>query len=209
MEPNGEWSHFQQEEGLPQGCPFSPVLAALVLNIIIKELDTRLRARAAQRKQNKNKLDDGEGGITNLLAFVDDLNAVVPIEDSLFYCTTFTQLANNLGLRIREDKSVILTSTNGISPIPHLKTESKNILNECIQTFTAGKETTDGIVILGFPIGSRPFINNHLDKLSIKIRKTLKALQTNLDSIQTVGQLFNNSILPKFYHTLCLSLIHI
>ena len=111
MEPNGRWSQFQQEEGLPQGCPFSPVLAALVLNILIKELDLKLRSRAAKRKQNKTLLDDNEGGITNLLAFVDDLNAVVPIEDSLFYCKTFTQLANNLGLRIREDKSIILTST--------------------------------------------------------------------------------------------------
>ena len=53
MEPNGEWSHFQQGEGLPQGCPFSPVLAALVLNIIIKNLDKQIRARAAQRKHNK------------------------------------------------------------------------------------------------------------------------------------------------------------
>ena len=35
MEPNGEWSHFQQEEGLPQGCPFSPVFAALGLYTII------------------------------------------------------------------------------------------------------------------------------------------------------------------------------
>ena len=53
MEPDGRWSQFQQEEGLLQGCPFSPVLAALILNIIIKELDGKLRSRAAKRKQNK------------------------------------------------------------------------------------------------------------------------------------------------------------
>ena len=61
----------------------------------------------------------------------------------------------------------------------------------------------DGIVILGFPIGSRTFIITHIEKLAVNISKTLKSLQTNLDSIQTIGQLFNNSILPKFYHTLC------
>ena len=199
MERNGEWSHFQQEEELPQGCRFSPVLASLVLNVIIQELDKQLRARAAQRKQTKNLVDDKEGVITNLLAFVDDLNAIVLIADSLFYFKTFTQLVNNLGLRT----SVILTSTNNISLKPFLTPASKKILDKHINTFTAGKETTDGIVILGFPIGSRNFINIHLENLSKNIRKTLHSLRTNLDNIQTVGQLFNNSILPKFYHTLC------
>ena len=203
MEPNGRWSQSQQEEGLPQGCPFSPVLAALVLNILIKELDLKLRSRAAKRKQNKILLDDNEGGITNLLAFVDDLNTVVPIEDSLFYCKTFTQLANNLGLRIREDKSIILTSTNNTSPQPFLPMASNIILNECMNTYTKGTETTDGIVILGFPIGAKSFINSHLNKLSSNILKTIHSLKSNLDSIQTIGKLFNNSILPKFYHTLC------
>ena len=165
MTPNGKWKYFHQEEGLPQGCPFSAILAALVLNIIIKTLDVKLRQRAAKRKQNDMLLDDKEGGITNLLAFVDDLNAVVPIEDSVYYCKKFKKLANNSGLRLREDKSKILTSTNNSSPIPYLPMTSKIILTECLNTFTKGKETTDGIVILGFPIGSKTFINNSLLKL--------------------------------------------
>ena len=109
MTPNGEWKYFNQKEGLPQGCPFSPILAALVLNLIITKLDVKLRARAAKRKQILVPLDDKEGGVTNLLAFVDDLNTVVPYEDCLYYCNTFKQLANELGLRLREDKSIIIT----------------------------------------------------------------------------------------------------
>jgi hypothetical protein len=83
--PDGNWSFFTQNEGLPQGCLFSPVFAALVLNTIIKPIDKKLRARANERKLNGNLGDDKKGGITNLLAYVDDLNCVIPIEDSLFF----------------------------------------------------------------------------------------------------------------------------
>ena len=202
MTPNGEWKYFNQKEDLPQGYPFSPILAALVLNFIITKLDVKLRTRAAKRIQMLIPLDDKEGGVTHLLAFVDDLNAVVPYEDCLYYCNTFKQLANELGLRPREDKSVILTSTNNTSPIQYLPTTSKSILKVCLKTFTKGKETTDGITMLGFPIGSKEYINNSLLRLVSKIKDTIHALKTNLNSVQTVGQLFSNSILPKFI-TLC------
>ena len=80
-----------------------------MLNLIITKLDVKLRARAAKRKQMLIPLDDKEGKVTNLLAFVDDLNVVVPYEDCLYYYNTFKQLAKELGLRLREDKSIILT----------------------------------------------------------------------------------------------------
>ena len=52
------------------------------------------------------------------------------------------------------------------------------------------------------PIGN-PFISNTLLKICSKVKTSINALTNNLDDIQTVGQLFNNSLLPKFYHTLC------
>ena len=64
--PDGNWNFFHQEEGLPQGCPFSPVFAALVLNTIIKPIDKQLRQRAHQTKLKGNPGDDNNGGITNL-----------------------------------------------------------------------------------------------------------------------------------------------
>ena len=110
-------------------------------------------------------LDDKEGGITNLLAFVDDLNAVVPHGDVIFYCDTFKKLANELGLRIREDKSIILTSTNNTSPIKHLPSKIQQTPKECLNKYTKEKKTTEGITILGFPIGSNELINKALFKV--------------------------------------------
>ena len=102
LKPNREWGFFEQEEGLPQGCPFSPVFASLVLNTIIKSLDESLKKRATSRKRKKIFLDDGDGGVTNLLSYVDNLNAVVPHEDCLHYCQEFERLTNELGLKIKK-----------------------------------------------------------------------------------------------------------
>ena len=128
---------------------------------------------------------------------------MVPHEDVLFYCDTFKKLANELGLRIREDKSIILTSTNNTSPMKYLPSKIQQTLKECLNKYTEGKETTDGITILGFPIGSNEFINKALFKVYKKVKETIISLKNNLDDIQTIGQLYNNSLLPKFYHTLC------
>ena len=89
MIPNGKWRSFEQKECHPQGFPFSPVIAALVLNLVVTKLDKHLRGKSQVRKLQQILLDDREGRITNLLAFVDDLNTVVSHQDCMFYCNTF------------------------------------------------------------------------------------------------------------------------
>jgi len=179
LNPDGKWKYFLQEEGLPQGCPFSPVFAALVLHTIIEKLDKKLRHRAQTRKLKKILLDDKEGGITNLLAYVDDLNAVVPHEDCLFFCTQFKKLANALGLRLNNEKSKILTSITGTSPIQHIPKHIQTEVKQCIQEFTNNKETTNGIKILGFPVGNKEFIKQNLKDTHENVTKTYTNLKKN------------------------------
>ena len=201
--PNGGWQFFEQEEGLPQGCPFSPVFAALVLHTIIQPIDKMLRKRAATRLKNKITGDDNKGGITNLLAYVDDLNCVIPHEDVYFFCNTFQKLATQIGLRLNEKKSVILTTTSGKSVLQYLPNDIKLHMTQCIKEFTSNKETTDGCTILGFPIGNTTYITNKLKKLTDKVKSCFTLTQESLENIQTVGQIFCNSLIPKFYYTLC------
>ena len=102
--PNGGWDYFGQHEGLPQGCSFSLIFTALVPNKIISKLDEKLRKRAKERKHKAILFDDKEGGLTNLLAYVDDLNVVVPHEDCLFICQELKRLADEIGLQINPEK---------------------------------------------------------------------------------------------------------
>ena len=54
----------------------------------------------------------------------------------------------------------------------HLPTETQQTLKECLNKYTRGKETTEGIIILGFPIGSNEFINKALFKVYKKVKET-------------------------------------
>ena len=71
------------EEGVSQGCPLSPIFASLVVACLLKPLDRLLllRARASHQLKNGNPGDDGAGGITHLLGFVDDVSACAFLED--------------------------------------------------------------------------------------------------------------------------------
>ena len=67
------------EEGSTQGCPLSPILASLVIVRLLQPINKALRLRAAERLANGITHDDGKGGITNLLGFIDDIPTLVPL----------------------------------------------------------------------------------------------------------------------------------
>ena len=63
------------------------------------------------------------------------------------------KLANEIGLRLNNDKSKILTSINNTSTIKLLNPQLQIEIHQCLKGFTNKKETIHGIKILGFPIG--------------------------------------------------------
>ena len=73
------------DEGLNQGCPLSSIYAAMVLNEVIHPLDKSLRARAAVRSLAGQHLDDGSGGISHLMAYMDDKSAAIPLEELWYF----------------------------------------------------------------------------------------------------------------------------
>lgn len=128
---------------------------------------------------------------------MDDLNAAAPYQDAMFYCNTFKRLANDLGLRLRGETRIIITSTNSQSHIEYLLAlVSKNTLNKCLQKYTKGKETKDGLAILGFHKGSKSF----MDTTPLKICSKVKNQLVHSKTIWTTSK-----ILP---HTMCRSLLY-
>ena len=73
------------QEGVNQGCPLSSTLAALVLHEILLPLSVKLNARAEARRRVGNLSDDKLGGISNVMAYVDNSSVAIPIEGLLFF----------------------------------------------------------------------------------------------------------------------------
>jgi hypothetical protein len=61
----------------------------LVVVRLLEPINNALRQQAAERLANGITHDDGRGGITNLLGFIDDISTVVPLKDLLFLCQQF------------------------------------------------------------------------------------------------------------------------
>lgn len=78
---DGTWESIQVEEGFSQGCPASPIFAALVLTHILTKINRTLSQLALKRLTAGNLLDDGQGGKPLILGYVDDVNILLPTED--------------------------------------------------------------------------------------------------------------------------------
>lgn len=59
----------------------SPILAAIVLDHLLRKINKKLVNAA--RKRDKASSDDGEGGLPIIMAYVDDANFVIPLEDEI------------------------------------------------------------------------------------------------------------------------------
>jgi hypothetical protein len=166
-------------------------------------LDSELRSRAKQRRTNGDRGDDGRGGVSDILAFMDDGQLVIPFSDLQFFLDRFTELGPNHGLTLSKNKTQMLTSISGISPIPFLSSSDQIDLNYCINTYTTEKkETLLGVDVLGYPIGNPKFMETHLIRTDEKLTTDTVTLFQELPSLQTSTCLFKHCLLARLpYHS--------
>ena len=62
---DGAWKILHTDEGSSQGCPLSPIIAAIVVVQLLKPIDQSLRQRALQRLETGILHDDNYGGRTH------------------------------------------------------------------------------------------------------------------------------------------------
>ena len=115
-------STLLMKEGVSQGCPLSPLFASFVVAHLLQPIDTLLRERAATRLASGDPGDDGFGGISHLLGFVDNISSCVYLPDLPFLCATLKRLGASLGCFVNPSKTRILTFCNGSSTLPLLHT---------------------------------------------------------------------------------------
>ena len=110
------------KEGVSQGCPLSPLFASFVVAQLLEPIDSLLRERAAARLASGDPGDDGFGGISHLLGYVDNISSCVYLSDLPFLCNTLNNIGASLGCFVNPSKTQILTSCNSTSTLPLLHT---------------------------------------------------------------------------------------
>ena len=119
--------------------------------------------------------DDGLGARPITPGYVDDVNAMIPLEDVEFFLASFRSHAGPLGAVLNAQKTRILTSTSGSSILPRLRATQPFVaasLKRAINTYSVDGMTpvklVRGIRILGVPVGSpdfcKEFVTSHLNK---------------------------------------------
>ena len=68
----------------------SPVFAAMVLGVILEEVDQFFRTKATYRKGLGDLLNDNSGRVPIIMAYVDDVNCLLPLEDMEEFIQTFS-----------------------------------------------------------------------------------------------------------------------
>ena len=217
---DGTWESRPMQEGVNQGCPLSSTLAALVLNEVLEPLYASLQQRARNRATSNppNLGDDNAGGISHPMAYVDDTNGAIYHEDVLFFLTEFRRLGKPLGLNLN-NKTRIMTSTNGTSSLPQIEATYGKPTADSIRTaidefsYDTTKnpdgsitktriEETNGLRLLGQPVGSLSFAKSFIDKqVTIAEENATKLLQKVPDH-QTALKLFSMCTLHKTPHLL-------
>ncbi|KAL7548493.1 hypothetical protein ACHAWF_011778 [Thalassiosira exigua] len=203
------------EEGTNQGCPLSSTLAARVLHEVIAPLTRKLDGRSTARLADKRGGDDDLGGRTGAKAYVDDTDAVVPLEDLRFFLGEFTRLASPLSLHLNCSKTLTLLSTSGDSAIPSIRQERGGAFSDGITdiidefsgakrqpdgSYCGGKEVVSGLRLLGQQVGSSDFATE-FNALQIEANKA--DAETILQTVQdrhTSLRLFTQCTLHRLPH---------
>ena len=209
--PDGHRDYILRKEGSSQGCPFAAFLACLVLDDIIKTLDTELGERARARKANNCVSDDGIGTRAIVMSYIDDTTVSIGYEDLTFFLDRFKELGAPLGCILKLKKCKIMTSTNGFSPINRLHQQHKQDLIYALNTYCGGQaegEITTGTRILGAPIGNPQYVQHYQNTKIQKLRQAIDSIHTLVPDPHISITLFKYSLQHYVTHLLPTDILH-
>ena len=213
---DGSWRQLQMREGVSQGCPLSPLFASFVVARLLAPIDKLLKERAATRLASGDLGDDGHGGISHLLSYVDDISSCVYLPDLEFLCTTLKSQGALLGCFVNTSKTRILTSCNNTSPIDTISNTDATLgaaISRTIAAFsnkpdpdnpdaTIPVEVTNGCRLLGHPVGSADFASSFFEQCTTTVRNCISTLSDSISDPHTKLRLFSMCLLQKIPHLL-------
>ena len=105
---DGSWFRISVEEGFAQGCPASPVFAAIVLRHILKKVERDMLEHIDLRNsfgESARDHDDGMGCIPIVMAYVDDVNCLLHLRDVKPFLDSFKKHGEPLGAIMNTEKT--------------------------------------------------------------------------------------------------------
>ena len=113
-----EW--IPVEEGFAQIYPLSQVFAGIVVHHITKTIHTHLLKEFITYVRKKSKMDDERGAVHIGIGYVDNVKALVTVEDTAEYMRLFEEISGQLGPILNTKQTRILTSTPGTSLVEQM-----------------------------------------------------------------------------------------
>ena len=137
--------------------------------------------------------DDRKGSIPIVIGYMDDVNALVSIHDATFFVNQFKKLGLPLGAVPNKEKTRVMTSVNGMKLTEKLLSSNNsqltllgNELTTMIQQNSTDNgiplEITDGIRILGSPVGNTKYCKEFISKAMAKEQANANTIVTKLDN---------------------------
>jgi len=142
---DGSWRRLLTEEGTSQRCPFSPLFASFIVARLLEPTNGVLREHAVTHLANGDTGNDGQGGISHLLSFVDNISSCVYLPDLHFLCAQVRSRGATIGCFVNPHKTRVLTSCNGTSILPTLTTHDPPLarsLSNSIASFSTTPHPT-------------------------------------------------------------------
>ena len=142
----------------------------------------------------------------------DDVNYLLHLRDVKPFLDSFKKHGEPLRAVMNTEKTQILTSTNNQSTVkrlqssPHIEDKLAGMsLHDAIKHYSTDKdgnpvEVTDGLRVLGVPIGSNKFCQDFIANIMSKAAGDATALLSGLESEQTMLQLFRQCTVHKLTH---------
>jgi hypothetical protein len=220
---NGTWRQLLMLEGISQGCPLSPLFTSFVVAHLLEPITKLLRDRAAARLASGNTGDNGYGGISHLLSYIDDISTCVYLPNLAFLCNTLKTHSTSLDCFVNMSKTRILTSCNGTSPLACITDANPSLglsITQAIATFSNTPnplnptgpplpvKLTSGFRLLGHPVGLASFAQEFFTTCLTTVNRCITSLSNSISDNQTRLRLFSQCIIQKIPHLLSSNILY-
>jgi len=195
--PDGSWDSFLHREGFTQGCPLSVLFACKVLHPVLVALKAELDQRAQERLSHGDAGDNQHGSKMAIGAYLDDTTLVIPLCDISFALEHFATHGRPRGLILNMDKTKLLTTLD-----PQILPDDNTQLQPALTLLRSANCLTRGTVLLGTPLGSPTFVHESLLSAADTFAARCKALENQVDDLQTKVSLFRNCLQATVPHLL-------